>query len=98
MKFFKTIKFRLTIYYLIAIVLLLLILNATSYYLLSRHLYQGLDNSLRARMNEIQTCIEPTADGFTFDEKTSELVLIFDSQGKLVQSVGPDINMQTLIN
>lgn len=92
MKFLNTIKFRLTVSYLAAMVVLLLVFNGTAYFLLSRHLYKHLDDSLRFRMNEIQTCIEPDgAGGFTFDEKTSELVFIYDSNGRLVQSIGPNI-------
>jgi heavy metal sensor kinase len=91
MKIHQSIKVRLTFNYLIAVAVLLLILNVTAYVLLSSHLFGNLDSHLRTRMTEIQDCIKPSGNGFTFDEYTSELVLIYDASGNLVQSMGPNI-------
>lgn len=62
MSFFRSIKFRLTLWYLLVIMVLMLLFGGMAYFMLSRNLYQGIDNSLRVRATEIQVSSEADDD------------------------------------
>ncbi len=87
MKFFKSIRTRLTVWYLVVIVVLLLIFSTVAYLMLSYNLYQNLDNSLVTRANQLR------ASGRTvFTVQSDELLLAFDSNSVLLQEFGPSID------
>jgi heavy metal sensor kinase len=90
-KAFKSIKFRLTLSYLAAIALVLIVFGTVAYNLLSRNLYRNLDESLRARVTELQNSIKIDGDRVMFDQKVNELVMIYDADGKLIQRLGPNV-------
>lgn len=92
----KSIKFRLTLWYLVAIALLLLVFGTVAYYLLSKNLYRNLDESLRARVIELQGSIKFEGKQVVFDQKVNELVLIYDADGALVQRLGPNVNFSNI--
>ena len=52
MRFFKSIKFRLTMWYVLSLVALVLIFGTAAYLMLSHDLNQNLDDALRTRVNE----------------------------------------------
>lgn len=96
MKFLKTIKFRLTLWYLGAIVAMLAIFGTFAYYLLSRNLYRNLDDSLRTRFIELRGSIKYDGRQFMFDEKVNEFVMIYDADGVLMQRLGPNVQFSNI--
>jgi heavy metal sensor kinase len=93
MKILKSIKFRLTLWYLAAIVFQILILGTFAYYLLSRNLYRNLDESLRERVTEIQGSIKVDGRRVQFEQKVAELVMIYDADGVLMERLGPNVEI-----
>ena len=93
MKFLKSIKFRLTLWYLVAIVAMLVVFGTFAYYLLSRNLYRGLDQSLRDRVIELQGSIryDPINRQFLIAPNVGEFVMFYDAEGVLIQRLGPNI-------
>jgi heavy metal sensor kinase len=85
----KSIKFRLTVWYLLAFALLLVVFGTVAYYLLSRNLYRNLDESLKARVLELKGNIKFEGDRVVFDRKLDEIVLIYAADGKLQNQLGP---------
>ncbi len=96
MKFLKSIKFRLTLWYLAAIVAMLAVFGTFSYYLLSRSLYRGLDDALRARFIELQGSIRIEGRQAVFVEKVPEIVMIYDDDGVLMQRLGPNVQFSSI--
>jgi len=92
----KTIKFRLTVWYLVVIAVLLIGFGGVAYVLLSKNLYRNLDASLRARSEEIQKSIKFEGGTFLFDQKVDELVLIYDADRELKQRLGPNVEFETI--
>ena len=80
MNFFKSIRTRLTLWYLVVLVILLLLFSAVTYVILAYNLYQNLDSTLQARANEIGT-----SPFRIYNERANEVFLVFDSTGTLVQ-------------
>ena len=91
MRFFKSIKFRLTMWYVLSLVALLLIFGTTAYLMLSHGLYQNLDDALRTRVNEMQGSFKMEEGRINFAERLSELILIYDANETLVQRLGPNV-------
>ena len=89
MRFFKSIRTRLTIWYLMVIVILLLVFSGLAYFMLDHNLYQNLDNSLQTRSTELisSPVIAPQAN---------ELILSFDSNGNLLREFGPSIDTASI--
>jgi heavy metal sensor kinase len=96
MKFLKSIKFRLTLWYLAAIVAMLAVFGTFAYTLLSRNLYRNLNESLRTRFIELQGSIKYDGRQFVFDEKVNELVMIYDADGVLIQRLGPNVQFSNI--
>jgi heavy metal sensor kinase len=92
----KSIKFRLTLWYLAAIVVLLVILGTVSYYLLSKSLYRNLDESLRTRVIELQGSIKIDGRRVQFEQKVAELVMIYDADGALLERLGPNVEFSNI--
>ena len=74
MNFFKSIRTRLTLWYLAVIVVLLLIFSSFAYFMLDYTLYNNLDNTLQNRANSLNT---PTY----VVPKSNELLMSFDANG-----------------
>ncbi len=91
MRFFKSIKFRLTGWYLIVIIVLLLIFGTLAYLMLSNNLYQNLDDSLKARTTQLADSFEQ--GHISFDERLSELVLVYNASGTSIQKIGPNVEL-----
>ena len=93
MNFLKSIKFRLTLWFLAVIVVMLALFGTFAYYLLSRNLYRGLDQSLRDRVIELQGSIkyDPINRQFLIAPNVGEFVMFYDAEGVLIQRLGPNI-------
>lgn len=91
MKFFKSIKFRLTLWFLAAIVVMLAAFGTFSYYLLKRSLVRSLNDSLRDRFIELQSSTRFDGERFFFNATVGELVMFYDADGALRQTLGPPI-------
>jgi len=89
MKFFMSIRTRLTVWYLLVMVILLLLFSTLAYFMPARKLYQNLDISLQARAFQLQ------ATGVSAGQP-NELLLSFDSNGNLIQEFGPLIDTATI--
>jgi len=89
MKFFMSIRTRLTIWYLVVMVVLLLLFSTLAYFIPARRLYQNLDNSLQARAFQLK------ATGFS-SAQPNELLLSFNSSGNLIQEFGPVIDVPSI--
>jgi heavy metal sensor kinase len=85
MKFFMSIRTRLTIWYLLVMVVLLLLFSTLAYFMPARRLYQNLDNSLLSRALQLKATP-------VFADRPNELLLSFDSNGNLMQEFGPAID------
>jgi len=96
MSVLKSIKFRLTLWYLIAIAVLLVLFGTVAYYLLSRNLYRNLDESLRARVIELEGSIKIEGNRVQFEQKVNELVMIYDADGALMQRLGPNVEFANI--
>jgi heavy metal sensor kinase len=93
MRFFKSIKFRLTVWYLVVIVALLLVFGAVAYFMLSNSLRQSLDESLKTRVTELQIAENTHA---VFVERLDELVLIYNTNGTVLQRLGPNVQLASI--
>jgi two-component system, OmpR family, sensor histidine kinase ArlS len=96
MSIFKSIKFRLTVWYLVAIVLLLVVFGMVAYFMLSQNLYRNLDDALRARMAELESSITVKDNQISFEEKFNDLILIYDANGALLQRLGPNVRFSKI--
>jgi len=94
--FFRTIKFKLTVWYLLVLTVLLLVFSFISYFLLSNLLYQNLDNSLRTRAVEIGSNLTVRAGQIVIREQIGELVLLYDRQGNLLVTSGGELDATTV--
>jgi heavy metal sensor kinase len=92
----KSIKFRLTLWYLAAIVVLLVIFGTVAYYLLSKNLYRNLDESLRTRVIELQGSIKIDGRRVQFEQKVPELVMVYDADGVLMERLGPNVEFSNI--
>jgi len=92
----KTIKFRLTIWYLVGLALLLTAFGVVAYRLLSRDLYKNLDESLRTRVAELQGSIKVEGQQISFEQKFNDLILIYDANGALSQRLGPNVRFANI--
>lgn len=85
-----SITFRLTLWYLLVISILLFIFQISAYLLLSQRVYQNLDDSLKAHSQTIEASLDykngkpSLGDVEIYDQ----LILLFDSSGKPVEERG----------
>jgi heavy metal sensor kinase len=91
MNFFKSIKFRLTSWYLVVIVIVLGLFGILNYFILSYNLNQNMDNYLKSRAEELAQSLVIKDNSFEFDERLSELVLFYNANGILSEKFGPNI-------
>jgi len=92
----KSIKFRMTLWYLAAIVVLLVVFGTVAYYLLSKNLYRNLDESLRTRVIELQGSIRIDGRRVQFEQKVAELVMVYDADGVLMERLGPNVEFSNI--
>jgi two-component system, OmpR family, sensor histidine kinase ArlS len=99
----KSIKFRLTVWYVAAIAFLLAVFGAVASYQLSTNLYRNLDDSLRARVGEIEGSIKVQdrlvpgqAPQIQFEQKFNELVMLYNADGALLQRLGPNVKFSNI--
>lgn len=79
MRFFSSIKFKFTVWYLLVLTLLLVGLSVTTYAYLSRNLYESLDDSLIVRTDQLRNVrgvLRAIAQG-TFEEEVGEVVVLY---------------------
>jgi methyl-accepting chemotaxis protein len=86
----KSIKFRLTVLYILTVGVLLVVFGTLAYTLLSRNLRRNLDDSLKARVMELKGSIRFEGDRVVFDRKIDEITLIYNADGQLIQQLGPN--------
>jgi heavy metal sensor kinase len=91
MKFFKSIRFRLTLWYVIVIVALLACFGVAAYIMLSYQLHRNLDESLRSKALEVESGLRFEAGQLTILGQPSELVMVHDADGALVRRLGPNV-------
>jgi heavy metal sensor kinase len=96
MSIFKSIKVRLTVWYLIAIALLLAVFGAVAYFMLSKNLYRNLDEALRMRVAELQNSITVKDHQISFEQKFNDLILIYDADSALLQKLGPNVRFSNI--
>jgi heavy metal sensor kinase len=96
MTIFKSIKFRLTISYLIAIVVLLAMFGTVAYFLLSKNLYRNLDEALQTRVAELERSIKLEKGQISFEQKFNDLVFIYDADSVLLQRLGPNVGFPNI--
>ncbi len=91
MKFFKSVKFRLTIWYLIVMSLLLLIFAAVSYFTLYHSLYKNFDDSLESRSIKLQGLLRDLGGNVDIgvERELGEIILVYYPKGLLWKSSGP---------
>jgi heavy metal sensor kinase len=89
MRFIKSIRFRLTIWYLAVLVGLLLLFGMMAYFMLSHSLYQSLDNSLMTNALALEDSldIENGQVNLGDTEQPGELVLVYGVDGSLLQGL-----------
>jgi heavy metal sensor kinase len=96
MSIYKSIKFRLTVWYLIAIVLPLVAFGAVAYLMLSKNLYRNLDLALQARVAELENSITVQDNQISFEQKFNDLILIYNADGALLQKLGPNVRFSNI--
>ena len=96
MSIIKSIKFRLTVSYLVAILVLLIAFGMVAYFMLSKNLYRNLDESLRARVAELESSIKVEGRLISFEEKFNDLVLLYDADSALLQRLGPNVKFANI--
>jgi heavy metal sensor kinase len=92
MKFLKSIKLRLTAWYILVIVLLLVIFGAAAYIMLSSNLYKNLDQALQLRAGSIKDSLTIEDDFFSFRQRADEIVYFYDANGNVSVKSGPSAN------
>jgi heavy metal sensor kinase len=98
MKFIKSIRFRLTIWYLAVLVGLLLLFCALSYFWLSKSLNQSLDDSLTTRA----TAIENSVDVYNgqidlgITQQPGEFILLYRTDGSLLQGLSTGLEVPNI--
>jgi heavy metal sensor kinase len=87
MRFVKTIRFRLTIWYLAVLVALLLLFCTICYLVLSQSLYQSLDDSLKTDALALENSIDVWNGQINLGitGQPGELVLLYGINGSLLQ-------------
>ena len=96
LKTVKTLKFRLTVWYLVGLALLLAAFGLVATRMLSRHLFRNLDDGLKARVAEIESSIEVKGGVINFEQKFDDIIFIYDANGALAQRLGPNVRFSKI--
>ena len=85
-----SIKFKLTLWYLLVVSILLFIFQIFAYILLSQRVYQNLDDSLKSHSQTIGSSLDNKNGKLSLGdvEIYDQLILLFDSSGKPVEERG----------
>jgi heavy metal sensor kinase len=92
----KTIKFRLTVWYLVVIAVLLVGFSVYAYRLMSNSLYRNFNRQLQVRAEELQRSVRIEGDNIFFDQNVEEMVLIYDADGALSARLGPNVQFSNI--
>jgi heavy metal sensor kinase len=92
----KSIKFRLTVWYLVVIAILLIIFSVRAYSLLSSNLYRNFNRQLQVRAEELQRSVRIEGDNIFFDQNVEEMVLIYDADSLLTKRLGPNVQFSNI--
>lgn len=101
MKFFGTIKFRLTLWYLGVIVVLLFIFGGIAYVLLSNNLHNNVDYLLRNRATAVKDRLangETDVSDERAEEAQNEAVLLYSPDGTILKKYGAGIEFADIDN
>lgn len=90
MYYFKSIRFRLTLWYLLIVLILLIFFGIAAYFMLSYQLHQSVDDSLTAKAIELGTGLRAGVQDISYIQK-DYLVLVYDANNTLLQQLGPNI-------
>jgi len=93
--FFRSIKFRLTIWYLAVLIVLLAVFGLISYVLLSGSLYQNLDNTLRTRAADISSTGGAIQQS-QLQSELGEIVQVYDTQGNFLGGSSVQLSTETI--
>lgn len=93
MKFLKTVKFRLTVWYLLTMLIALLVFGMVAFFIMSHDLNQNLDDSLRARIAQLRSQIDVKDGQVQLSEQVGEIVWVYSTDGILINSFGPDVDV-----
>jgi heavy metal sensor kinase len=89
--FFRSIRFRLTVWYLIVIALLLTAFGVSAYILLSNQLIRSLDRSLSSTAVEIESGLKLENGKISIVGQSNDLVLVYNANGELALRLGPNV-------
>lgn len=92
----KSIRVRLTVWYMLTVGVLMVAFGWLAYALLSRNLFRNLDDSLKARIMELKGTMKFQGDRILFDRKIDEIALIYNADGQLIQQLGPNAEYSNL--
>jgi heavy metal sensor kinase len=102
-RFVRSIKFRLTIWYVVALLCLLLLVGIVAYFTLSRNLYEALDDSLKTRAVHLENSLQVNANtvaldnhGDGFEAQLGEGLLLYGPDGALLERLGPEMNVDDI--
>jgi len=91
---FSSIKFRLTVWYLLVIVGLLAAFGAAAYAMLSYQLHRNMDEQLRTSAIEMGNSLKLVDGQISFTGgQLDDLVLVYDANGDLVHRLGPNVDI-----
>ncbi len=96
MRFYQAVKFRLTIWYLGVIIVLLFAFGAIAYILLFNNLSHNLDYNLTSLATELQTRLKAGETDIAEDlavEHLNELILIYKADGTLLRRYGANVEV-----
>jgi len=100
MKLFKSVKFRLTVWYLIVMSILLFVFAAVSYLTLYHNLYKNLDDNLKNRFIKLRGLLEDAVDNagadIDMERELGEVILVYYPEGVLWKSSGPFIDTSNI--
>lgn len=87
--FLKSIRFRLTLWYILAFAALLLCFGAAAYVMLSHQLHRTLDESLVSRALDYESGLKLNQGQITYSGQVNDIVFVFGSDGSLLGRMGP---------
>jgi heavy metal sensor kinase len=94
--YFRSIRFRLTIWYLFVIAALLACFGIIAYLILSYQLHKNLDESLLTKAIEFESGLKYVEGNITYASQPNDLVLVYDTNGTLLHRLGPELNSSNI--
>ncbi len=102
MSFIRSITFRLTVWYVVVLVGLLMVFAIMAYLLLSRNLYQGLDHDLRTHAAHLRESLQVNGgtidfshgDENDFERQPGELAMVYGADGTLLETFGSAVDVR----